>query len=112
LSHFTLRCLQGQHAVPTQIREDLASGRDLRVDAPDFLTISHFSMRVDNSVGRVGRQGLIWWLLIALGHGVTDPKTLEGCGWRREFPVGEESEFSGVLGVFFMEFAFVMENRL
>ena len=25
LSHFTLRCLQGQHAVPTQVREDLAS---------------------------------------------------------------------------------------
>ena len=87
------------------------------MDALDFqerhreLTISHFSVRMDNSVGLVWCERLVRWLLIALSHCVTDPKTLEGCGWRREFPVGEESEFSGVLGVF-TDFAFMMKNRL
>jgi len=79
------------------------------------LTISHFSMRVDDSAGLVGRQGLGGWFLAALGHCGTDPKTLEGCGWRRECRVGEESEFSGVLGVFIefvFAFAFETENGL
>lgn len=68
-------------------------------------------MRVDYSIGFIWSQSvglLMMDSLNALTHGVTDPKSLERGGRRSEFPVGEESEFSGVLGVFI---AFVDARR-
>jgi len=76
------------------------------------LTVSHLSMRVDDAVRLIRSEIGLVWLLNALTHGVTvtavtDSQARTLGGGRRELwiCVGEESEFSVVLGE--MEIIFI-----